>query len=264
MHLLVLIGCFHLLFVGSRRICLSVDYNPYTQTPKFVELLNSQQDIVFRLVEESRVAEDSSQFRLVEESQATPAERRKRRKWTPTDDIVLISSWLNTSKDPVVGNEQRSGAFWKRIAAYFAASPKIAGLEQREASHCKQRWHKINDFVSKKCEDSAQSSSSHATGEADQGTIRPPGVKAAKVSGKKTMVEGKALAEFQSMWSIKEQDLAIKERLSKMSLLDSLLAKKEPLADYEEALKKKLINDMLSSLDPFATHKYWEHLCHGF
>uniref|UniRef100_A0A0D3BFJ2 Myb-like domain-containing protein n=1 Tax=Brassica oleracea var. oleracea TaxID=109376 RepID=A0A0D3BFJ2_BRAOL len=217
-------------------------------TPKFVELLNSQQDIVFRLVEESRVAEDSSQFRLVEESQATPAERRKRRKWTPTDDIVLISSWLNTSKDPVVGNEQRSGAFWKRIAAYFAASPKIAGLEQREASHCKQRWHKINDFVSKKCEDSAQSSSSHATGEADQGTIRPPGVKAAKVSGKKTMVEGKALAEFQSMWSIKEQDLAIKERLSKMSLLDSLLAKKEPLADYEEALKKKLINDMLSRI----------------
>ena len=128
-----------------------MDYNPYTQTPKFVELLNSQQDIVFRLVEESRVAEDSSQFRLVEESQATPAERRKRRKWTPTDDIVLISSWLNTSKDPVVGNEQRSGAFWKRIAAYFAASPKIAGLEQREASHCKQRWHKINDFVSKFC-----------------------------------------------------------------------------------------------------------------
>ncbi|KAF3543317.1 hypothetical protein DY000_02005992 [Brassica cretica] len=106
----------------------------------------------------------------------------------------------------------------------------------------------------------AQSSSSHATGEADQGTIRPPGAKAAKVSGKKTMVEGKALAEFQSMWSIKEQDLAIKERLSKMSLL----AKKEPLADYEEALKKKLINNMLSSLDPHATHKYWEHPCHGF
>ena len=116
-----------------------------------------------------------------------------------------------------------------------------------------QKWCELStsktDSTSKnrKCEDSAQSSSSHATGEADQGTIRPPGVKAAKVSGKKTMVEGKALAEFQSMWSIKEQDLAIKERLSKMSLLDSLLAKKEPLADYEEALKKKLINDMLSS-----------------
>ena len=128
-----------------------MDYNPYTQSPRFVELLNSQQDSVFRLVEESQGTEASSQFRLVEESQATPAERRVRRKWIPTDDIVLISSWLNTSKDPVVGNEQWSGAFWKRIATYFAASPKIAGLEQREASHCKQRWHKINDLVSKFC-----------------------------------------------------------------------------------------------------------------
>ena len=106
------------------------------------------------------------------------------------------------------------------------------------------------DGISKKrkCEDSTQSSSSHATGEADQGTIRPHGVKAAKGAGKKSTVEEKTLSEFQSMWSIKQHDLlAIKERLSKMSLLDSLLAKKEPLADYEEALKKKLINDMLSS-----------------
>ncbi|KAF2563593.1 hypothetical protein F2Q70_00015359 [Brassica cretica] len=95
---------------------------------------------------------------------------------------------------------------------------------------------------------STQSSSSHATGEADQGTIRPHGVKAAKGAGKKSTVEEKTLSEFQSMWSIKQHDLlAIKERLSKMSLLDSLLAKKEPLADYEEALNKKLINGLLSS-----------------
>ena len=49
---------------------------------------------------------------------------------------MLISSWLNTRKYPVVGNEQRSGAFWKRIAAYFAATPKIAGSEHMEANHC--------------------------------------------------------------------------------------------------------------------------------
>ncbi|KAF2603399.1 hypothetical protein F2Q70_00027080 [Brassica cretica] len=61
------------------------------------------------------------------------------------------------------------------------------------------------------------------------------------------MVEGKErLSEFQTMWSIKQQDLAMKERLSKMSLLDSLIAKKEPLSECEEALKKKLISDMLA------------------
>ncbi|KAF3497097.1 hypothetical protein DY000_02055241 [Brassica cretica] len=46
------------------------------------------------------------------------------------------------------------------------------------------------------------------------------------------------------MWSIKQQDLKIKERLSKMKILDSLIAKQEPLADYEEALKKQLIIEM--------------------
>ena len=78
-------------------------------------------------------------------------EHRERRKWTPTNDILLISSWLNKSKDPVVNNEQKSGAFWTRVAAYFAARPPVAGCEQREPSHCKQRWYKINDLVCKFC-----------------------------------------------------------------------------------------------------------------
>lgn len=48
------------------------------------------------------------------------------------------------------------------------------------------------------------------------------------------------------MWTIKKEDLAMKEKLSKMKLLDSLIAKQEPLAEYEEALKKKLINELLA------------------
>ena len=80
---------------------------------------------------------------------------------------------------------------------------------------------------------------------ADEGTTRPMGVKAAKAHGKKPMVEGNELYEFQTMWRIKQHDLALKEKLSKMKLLDSLIAKQELLADYEEALKKKLINELL-------------------
>ncbi|KAG2246698.1 hypothetical protein Bca52824_086326 [Brassica carinata] len=59
------------------------------------------------------------------------------------------------------------------------------------------------------------------------------------------MAEENVLNEFQRMWDIKQQDLAMKEMLSEMSLLDSLIAKKEPLAEYEEALKKKLISDLM-------------------
>ena len=63
-------------------------------------------------------------------------------------------------------------------------------------------------------------------------------------SGKKKVVDEKNLDEFETMWRIKQQDLAAKEKLSKMNMLQSLLGKKEPLADYEESLKKKLINDL--------------------
>ena len=122
-----------------------MDFNPFQDSSNFVELLNSQKNVFFGNVADS-VSLSSSQVPFLS-SQGTedpnigdepPAERKERRTWTPTYDIVLISSWLNTSKDPVVGNEQRSVTFWKRIAAYFSASPKLAGCEKREAPHCKQ------------------------------------------------------------------------------------------------------------------------------
>ncbi|KAF2592501.1 hypothetical protein F2Q70_00044275, partial [Brassica cretica] len=83
------------------------------------------------------------------EAAELPAERKERRTWTVTEDIVLISSWLNTSKDPVVGNEQKSATFWTRVAAYFSASPKLAGCENRDGNQCKQHWHKLNEAVCK-------------------------------------------------------------------------------------------------------------------
>jgi len=135
-----------------------MDSYPSSETSKFVDLLNSQQTVSFGKFEES-IELSSSQVPFLgsigtQDSNfdgVTGAERGERRKWTPTDDIVLISSWLNTSKDPVVGNEQKSGTFWNRVAAYFAASPLVAACEEREGAHCKHRWHRINDIVSKFC-----------------------------------------------------------------------------------------------------------------
>ncbi|KAF3485114.1 hypothetical protein F2Q69_00052362 [Brassica cretica] len=124
-----------------------MDSYPSAHTPNFVDLLNSQQSISFANYEDSvELSLSHVPFQDTEEG-----EHRGRRKWTPTDDVVSISSCLNTGKDPVVGNEQRSDAFWKRIAAYFAASLKVAGCKQREPYHCKQRWHKMNDLVCKFC-----------------------------------------------------------------------------------------------------------------
>uniref|UniRef100_A0A0D2ZY02 Uncharacterized protein n=2 Tax=Brassica oleracea var. oleracea TaxID=109376 RepID=A0A0D2ZY02_BRAOL len=89
----------------------------------FVDLLQSQQESGFGLESSSfplfgTQATEGSNF---EQDSPAAAERKERRTWTPTHDAVLISAWLNTSKHPVVENEQRFVAFWKRIAAYYSA-----------------------------------------------------------------------------------------------------------------------------------------------
>ena len=128
--------------------------DPYTQHCNFQNLLNSQQPNTqhpyqsvprepYQFVSASDATIFGSQWTEDgNEDAEIVSDRKERRKWSPTEDWVLISDWLNTSKDPLVGNEQKAIAFWKRIAAYFAASPKLAGLQKRETTHCKQRWGK--------------------------------------------------------------------------------------------------------------------------
>ncbi|WZZ17023.1 hypothetical protein YC2023_110112 [Brassica napus] len=76
---------------------------------------------------------------------------KERRKWSLKEDKILIGAWLNTSKDAVVSNEQKSGQFWKRIVAYYNASPQLVGTKPRELGQCKQRGGgaRINEQVSK-------------------------------------------------------------------------------------------------------------------
>uniref|UniRef100_A0A0D3DJN9 Myb-like domain-containing protein n=1 Tax=Brassica oleracea var. oleracea TaxID=109376 RepID=A0A0D3DJN9_BRAOL len=114
----------------------------YSKTSSFIDLLNIQQQnpqpsLDFSVSNVSGLGPHWAEDATLEGH--TVEDRKERRKWTPTEDVVLISAWLNTSKDPVVGNEQKAIAFWKRIAAYVAASPKLAGMSKREPTHCKQR-----------------------------------------------------------------------------------------------------------------------------
>ncbi|XP_010495555.1 PREDICTED: glutathione S-transferase T3-like [Camelina sativa] len=84
-------------------------------------------------------------------SEDTTASHRERRKWTPSDDRILISGWLNTSKDAVKGNDQKGKTFWNRVAKYFSDSPLSDGNEKIGPIQCKQRWAKIQDTVGKFC-----------------------------------------------------------------------------------------------------------------
>ncbi|WZY76005.1 hypothetical protein YC2023_022389 [Brassica napus] len=73
----------------------------------------------------------------------------------------------------------------------------------------------------RKLDNSAQSAASHAS---ESMTDRPPGVKSAKANGKKGKAEER-LSEYTGMWSIRQEDMANKKELTKMKLLDRLIAK---------------------------------------
>ncbi|XP_024004169.1 glutathione S-transferase T3-like [Eutrema salsugineum] len=286
---------------------------PFSQSSPFLDLLNSQQPL-----ESSQPPVFCSQGfhgdATLGEDKEKEKETSSRRVWTPTEDVLLISSWLNTSKDPVVANEQRSGTFWRTIADYFNGSQKASESVNREPIACKQRWQKINEAICKFCgayeaatrqrtsgqndndvlklaheiyyndnkkrftmdhawkelcsdqkwceqnsykfdggskrrrvEDGAQADPAEEADEV-QAVSRPPGVKASKAKGKNAgfVIDEKAVSSFNDMWGIKEKELAIKERMSKMSLLDRLIAKNESLIEFEEAMKQKLITDLLN------------------
>ena len=109
-----------------------------SHSPGFVNLLASQSS--------PSIDVDSAEALGNSPGLVKPLERRK---WGVKEDLVLISAWLNTSKDPIVANEQKVVAFWKRIELYFNASPQMIGSVPREWSQCKQRWGRVNAEVSR-------------------------------------------------------------------------------------------------------------------
>ena len=46
------------------------------------------------------------------------------------EDKLIVSTWLNTSKDAITENEQQGGAFWQRILQYL----ELHGGNQEEHS----------------------------------------------------------------------------------------------------------------------------------
>ncbi|KAL0725557.1 hypothetical protein Bca4012_040156 [Brassica carinata] len=289
-----------------------------SQSSSYTGLLHSQQGSVFHEnfpygsfhgsvnFGESQTFPAFSSQQSEKEPVQTPPPRVARRKWNPADDEVLISAWLNTSKDAIVANEQRSGAFWKRVAAYYSESPHGREDGEREHGCCKKRWHRINDDVNKFCATYAAAERQISSGESDTDVLkkahdiffsdqkhkftlehawcllrfeqkwlslntpeatgvskrknvemnsqtsttegfvdverRPEGVKAAKAS--RFSGKGKSIAEIATVYEMKKDDLVRKERLSRLAILDTLLAKAQPLSEAEETVKNKLLAEL--------------------
>ena len=58
------------------------------------------------------------------------------------EDKLIVSAWLNMSKDAIIGNEQQGGAFWQRILQYLEFHG--GNHEERSQSSIKSCWTDIN------------------------------------------------------------------------------------------------------------------------
>ncbi|XP_013627558.1 PREDICTED: glutathione S-transferase T3-like [Brassica oleracea var. oleracea] len=99
-----------------------------------------------------------------------------------------------------------------------------------------QKWLSLNTPKSggekRKTGEVGSQASSSKVGEEEP---RPEGIKAAKA--KRNSRKGMAVEDFKSVHELKMEDLVKKERLSKLAILDTLLAKKEPSESEENAMR---------------------------
>jgi len=63
---------------------------------------------------------------------------KRSKKFDPKEDLVVVSAWLNVSKDPVHGANQSKGTFWNRIHVYFEDS-KTTPFSRSDSS-IMHRW----------------------------------------------------------------------------------------------------------------------------
>uniref|UniRef100_A0A0D3E7W6 No apical meristem-associated C-terminal domain-containing protein n=1 Tax=Brassica oleracea var. oleracea TaxID=109376 RepID=A0A0D3E7W6_BRAOL len=192
-------------------------------------------DTVYGLVDDN-VEVSSSQFSVFssqatqDETPAEPASREKRSGQNENDVLKLAHEIFYNNHKKKFTLEHA----WKEL--------------KNDQKWCELTTSKTEGSAKRrKLDDSAQSSHAFQTTTGDeQATNRPPGVKASKGRGKNPQADGKGVNDLEILWNIKKEDFAVKERVSRMRLLDSLLAKQE-LADYEEDLNKKLITELFSN-----------------
>ena len=85
------------------------------------------------------------------------------------EDVLLVSTWLNTSVDPVSGNEQKQETFTAKVWQYFCQHNTYG--TKRSSSSLKSRWSTINRETSKFCGVMAKIEAKNQSGVTDKDKI---------------------------------------------------------------------------------------------
>jgi hypothetical protein len=86
------------------------------------------------------------------------------------EDLLLVSTWLNVSMEPVVGSNQSLGAFWHRIESYFHDNKDFPSTRNKKS--LQGRWAFINGMVQKFCGHYARAMRSRRSGTTEGETVR--------------------------------------------------------------------------------------------
>ncbi|XP_058782984.1 glutathione S-transferase T3-like [Vicia villosa] len=73
--------------------------------------------------------------------------KKSRTPFSKEEDTLLIQPWLNMSKDPIVGVDQKASGFWLRVRETY--NTYHDQLLKRENGQLKARWHRFNGRVQK-------------------------------------------------------------------------------------------------------------------
>ena len=77
-----------------------------------------------------------------------PIKKAQRSKnFSQEEDCLLVSAWLNTSKDPITGVDQQTRQFLGQVHAYFVENG--GNFNNRSQISISSRWQEINKEVGK-------------------------------------------------------------------------------------------------------------------
>jgi hypothetical protein len=79
---------------------------------------------------------------------STPKSKKKKEQpWNTEHNLVLISGWIKFSTDSIVGRNQKSEAYWGKIAEY--CNEHCSFDPPRDAIACRNRYNYMNKILNK-------------------------------------------------------------------------------------------------------------------
>lgn len=62
---------------------------------------------------------EKNSIEIDDDSGVAASRPAKKRYWTHDEEVRLATAWLNTSKDPIHGNDKKGDSFWGQITEEF-------------------------------------------------------------------------------------------------------------------------------------------------